>query len=41
MAYVAESYYGDTLSFFLDDDGNDVYGVEVKRTAMKPYAVQK
>ena len=31
MAYVAESYYGDTLSFFLDDDGNDVYGVEVKK----------
>lgn len=31
MAYVAESYYGDILSFFLDDDGNDVYGVEVKK----------
>ena len=31
MAYVAESYYGDTLSFFLDDDGKDVYGVEVKK----------
>ena len=31
MAYVAESYYGDTLSFYLDDDGNDVYGVEVKK----------
>lgn len=31
MAYVAESYYGDELSFYLDDDGNDVYGVEVKK----------
>lgn len=31
MAYVAESYYGDTLSFYLDDDGNGVYGVEVKK----------
>ncbi len=31
MAYVAESYYGDELSFYLDDDGNGVYGVEVKK----------
>ena len=31
MAYVAESYFGDELSFFLDDDGNGVYGVEVKK----------
>lgn len=31
MAYVAESYYGDELSFYLDDEGNDVYAVEVKK----------
>lgn len=31
MAYVAESYYGDELSFYLDNEGNDVYAVEVKK----------
>lgn len=31
MAYVAESYYGDTLSFFCDDEGNDSYQVEIRK----------
>ena len=31
MAYVTESYYGDTLSFFLDDLGNDHYNIEIKK----------
>lgn len=33
MAYVAESYYGDTLSFYLDEGGNDTYQVEVRKNA--------
>lgn len=31
MAYVAESYYGDELSFFMDDAGEDVYQAEVRK----------
>lgn len=31
MAYVAESYYGDELTFFMDDAGEDVYQVEVRK----------
>lgn len=31
MAYVAESYYGDELSFYMDDAGDGVYQVEVKK----------
>lgn len=31
MAYVAESYCGDELSFFMDDAGEDVYQVEVRK----------
>lgn len=31
MAYVAESYCGDELSFFMDDTGEDVYQVEVRK----------
>lgn len=31
MAYVAESYYGDELSFFVDDAGGGVYQIEVKK----------
>lgn len=31
MAYVTESYYGDELSFFMDDAGEDVYQVEVRK----------
>lgn len=31
MAYVTESYYGDELSFFMDDTGEDVYQVEVRK----------
>ena len=31
VAYVAESYYGDQLSLFLDDAGNDHYQVEVRK----------
>lgn len=33
MAYVAESYYGDTLSFYLDEGVNDTYQVEVRKNA--------
>lgn len=33
MAYVAESYYGDELTFFMDDAGDGVYEVEVKKNA--------
>ena len=31
MAYVAESYYGDKLTFFMDNAGEDVYQVEVRK----------
>lgn len=31
MAYVAESYYGDELSFYMDDAGDGVYQIEVKK----------
>ena len=31
MAYVAESYYGDTLSFFRQEVGEDEYDIEVKK----------
>ncbi len=31
MAYVAESYYGDTLSFYHDDEGGGVHQVEVRK----------
>lgn len=31
MAYVAESYYGDELSYYMDDAGDGVYQVEVKK----------
>lgn len=33
MAYVAESYYGDELSFYVDDLGDNAYAVEVKKNA--------
>lgn len=33
MAYVAESYYGDELAFYMDDIGDGVYDVEVKKNA--------
>lgn len=33
MAYVAESYYGDELSFYLDEQQEDVFQVEVKKNA--------
>lgn len=33
MAYVAESYYSDELSFYLDDIGDGTYAVEVKKNA--------
>lgn len=31
MAYVAESYYGDELTFYMDDAGEGVFDVEVKK----------
>lgn len=31
MAYVAESYYGDTLSFYWEQTGENEYDVEVKK----------
>ena len=31
MAYVAESYYGDTLSFYLEEKSEGEYDVEVKK----------
>ena len=31
MAYVAESYYGDTLSFYLEEKNENEYDVEVKK----------
>ena len=33
IAYVAESYYGDTLSFYMDDEGDGRYAVEIKKLA--------
>ena len=35
MAYVAESYYGMKLTLFMDDAGEGVYDVEVKRMAAR------
>lgn len=31
MAYVAESYYGDKLSFYIEENSNTEYSVEVRR----------
>lgn len=31
MAYVAESYYGDTLGFYLEEKGGNEYDIEVKK----------
>ncbi len=31
LAYVAESYYGDTLSFFREEVGDGIYDVEVRK----------
>ena len=31
MAYVAESYYGDVLTFYIDDIGDGIYNIEVKK----------
>ncbi|MGP1624011.1 acyl-[acyl-carrier-protein] thioesterase [Bacteroides heparinolyticus] len=31
MAYVTESHYGDELNFFMDNAGNDMYDIEVKK----------
>ena len=31
IAYVAESYYGDTLCFYLEEKGTDEYDIEVKK----------
>lgn len=31
MAYVAESHYGDTLTFFKESEGDDVYNIEVRK----------
>ena len=31
MAYVAESYYGDTLSFFRDEVDKGIYDIEVRK----------
>lgn len=33
MAYVAESYYGDSLSFLMEETGENVYDIEVKKNA--------
>ena len=30
MAYIAESYYGDVLSFFVDNENDEEYHIEVK-----------
>ena len=32
MAYVAESYYGDTLSFYLEEKNENEYDVEVRKS---------
>ena len=31
MAYVAESYYGDTLSFYREEVGENEFDIEVKK----------
>ena len=31
MAYVAESYYGDTLTFCIEEETPGIYNVEVKK----------
>ena len=31
MAYVAESYFGDTLSLFREDDGDSTFDIEVRK----------
>lgn len=33
IAYINESYYGDTLDFYLDDNSNNSYTVEIKNQA--------
>lgn len=41
MAYVAESYYGDQLSFFQEEVSENEYHIEVKRTAKRWFAVRR
>ena len=31
IAFINESHYGDTLEYYLDDNGNNTYSVEVKK----------
>ena len=31
MAYVAESYYGDALYFYLEEKGENEFDIEVKK----------
>ncbi|MCD8167020.1 MAG: thioesterase [Bacteroides sp.] len=33
MAYVAESYYGDTLSFYLQEESEDQFDIEIRKGA--------
>jgi hypothetical protein len=41
MAYVAESYYGDTLSFYREQTGENEYDVEVKKNGSEVVARSK
>lgn len=41
MAYVAESYYGDTLRFFQEEAGTDEYHIEVKKDGDETVARSK
>ena len=41
MAYVAESYYGDTLSFYLEEKGDNEYDIEVKKNNQEVVARSK
>jgi acyl-ACP thioesterase len=33
IAYVAESYYGDTLSFYLEEKNENEYDIEVRKSS--------
>ena len=33
IAYVAESYYGDTLSFFIEEKSSEEFDVEIRKSS--------
>ncbi len=41
IAYIAESYYGDTLSFYQEAVGDDAYDIEIRKNGAEPVCRSK